>query len=399
MYEFFGLTLKNKKMRNYLSNNKRLIFIIFSQIVLIIALWRTNRFLMEFKSEEQNKMEILGSAYQKLNNAGLNEDISLPQNIFNSNKTIPIIIINQDSIITSFKNLKWDKKKKLDKKDSTQILKLAKEYAKTIEPVHFSLKNGKYQNLYYGRSSLYTKLLYYPMILVGIFLLFVGLIYQYYRTGKISDENKLWNSLAKETAHQIGTPLSSLMGWIEIMKMPGDNQIPVEELEKDVQRLNIISQRFSKIGSQPELKLENLVEINKNAINYLRSRASKLVEINCQANKDKVYANINKQLYEWVLENLVKNAIDAMEGKGKIDISLTENKHQIVIDVSDTGKGIASGMIKDIFRPGFTTKKRGWGLGLSLSKRIIEEYHKGKMFVLKSIPNEGTTFRIILRKN
>ncbi len=385
-------------MRGYLSNNKRLIFIIFSQIVLIIALWRTNRFLMEFKAEEKSKMEILGSAYQKLNYAGLNEDISLPQSIFNSNKTIPIIIINQDSIITSFKNLKWDNKQKLTHNDSIKILKLAKKYAQNIEPVHFALKNGKYQNLYYGRSSLYTKLLYYPMILVGIFLLFVGIIYQYYRTGKVSDENKLWNSLAKETAHQIGTPLSSLMGWIEIMKMDGNQNIPVEELEKDIQRLNIISQRFSKIGSQPELKPENLVEINQNAINYLRSRTSKMVNIKCHSKNEKVYANINKQLYEWVLENLIKNAIDAMEGKGKIDIYINHDKQNISIDITDTGKGISPSKINEIFRPGFTTKKRGWGLGLSLSKRIVEEYHKGKIFVLKSTPEKGTTFRIVLKK-
>ncbi len=384
-------------MRNFFVQNRRIIFIIISQLILLWALWQTNRFLLSFKKEEENKMEILGAAYEQLSQAGLNEDISLSQHIFNSNKTIPIIIINQDSTIVSFKNLKWDKKKKLTAKDTVAILKLAGEFAKFTPPVIFDLKNGNYQELYYGRSSLFTKLFSYPLILVVILLLFAGVIYQYYKVGKKSDENLLWSSLAKETAHQIGTPLSSLLGWIEILRNSNCKEVPVEELEKDVSRLNIISQRFSKIGSQPELRRENIIEVSQQAVDYLKSRTSKLVNIVCHCNKD-VYAYLNKQLYAWVLENLIKNAVDAMEGKGVIEIRVTEEENQVMIDVKDYGKGMTAAQVKQIFLPGYSTKKRGWGLGLSLAKRIIEEYHQGKIFVYKTKPGEGATFRILLNK-
>ncbi len=384
-------------MRNFFIQNKRIIFIIISQLILLLALWRTNRFLLDFKKEEENKMEILGAAYERLSQAGLDEDISLSQHIFNSNNTIPIIILDQDHKIVSFKNLKWDNRKKLTSEDSLQIIGLAKDFAQFTSPVVFDLDNGKYHELYYGRSALFTKLFYYPLILVVILLLFVGVIYQYYRVGKMSDENKLWSSLAKETAHQIGTPLSSLIGWVEILKSSGCKDIPVEELEKDVSRLSIISQRFSKIGSQPELKKENIVEISRKAVDYLMSRTSKLIEITCNCEKE-IYAGINKQLYAWVLENLIKNSIDAMEGKGKIEIEIKQEGQKVIIDVKDYGKGITAAQVKQIFIPGYSTKKRGWGLGLSLAKRIIEEYHKGKIFVYKTKPGEGTTFRIVLNK-
>lgn len=384
-------------MRNFFIQNRRIIFIIISQLILLWALWQTNRFLLSFKKEEENKMEILGAAYERLSQAGLDEDISLSQHIFNSNTTIPIIILDQDGKIVSFKNLKWDDKKHLTSKDSLKIIRLAKDFTQFTSPVVFELDNGKYHELYYGRSSLFTKLFSYPLILVVILLLFAGVIYQYYKVGKKSDENLLWSSLAKETAHQIGTPLSSLIGWVELLKTSGCKDIPVEELEKDVSRLNIISQRFSKIGSQPELRKENIVEVSQHAISYLKSRTSKLVDIICHCNKD-VYAYLNKQLYAWVLENLIKNAIDAMEGKGKIEIEITEENHKVIIDIKDYGRGMTSAQVKQIFIPGYSTKKRGWGLGLSLAKRIIEEYHQGKIFVYKTKPGEGTTFRILLNK-
>jgi len=378
-------------MRQFLSEHKRLIFSIAALIALTLTLLETNRFLQEFKQEESDKMQILALAYQKLLEADPQDSnlLTLSTNILNKNHTIPIIIIDKDSTVVFQRNL--------SKRDSLHIEKKIHEYASYNVPIRLDLQDGNFQYLYYGNSSLLNKLTYYPLVLVGIFMLFVAIAYLYYHTGKVSDENRLWTGLAKETAHQIGTPLSSLMGWVEILKAQNNPDIPVEEIEKDVQRLNMISQRFSKIGSTPALEKFNVAEITRRTINYMRDRTSKLVEIKVHA-PENVEAMLNPQLYSWVIENLIKNAIDAMDGKGKIIINITPAHKQVYIDVSDTGKGISPSKQKKIFIPGYTTKKRGWGLGLSLAKRIIEQYHNGKIFVLKSKPGEGTTFRIVLNK-
>ena len=378
-------------MRSFLSEHKRLIFSIATLIALTLTLLETNRFLQEFKQEESDKMQILALAYQKLLEAAPedNDLLNLSTTILNKNRTIPIIIIDSDSTVFYQRNL--------SKRDSLHIYQKIREYASHNKPVRIDLQDGEYQYLFYGSSSLLNKLTYYPLVLVGIFLLFASIIYLYYRTGKVSDENRLWSGLAKETAHQIGTPLSSLMGWVEILKVQNNPDIPVEEIEKDVQRLNIISQRFSKIGSTPKLEKLNVAEITRRTLNYMRDRTSKLVDIQLHA-PDKPEANLNPQLYSWVIENLIKNAIDAMNGQGRIELKITEDNNRVFVDISDTGKGISPSKQKKIFNPGYTTKKRGWGLGLSLAKRIIEQYHNGKIYVLKSKPGEGTTFRIVLNK-
>jgi len=382
-------------MRGFFIQNKRILFILITQIVLIFALLQTNKFLSEFKKEEETKVEILGAAYKKLIEAGPNEDLQLAQQILQENKSIPLIVTDQNNQLIYYRNIFKREKKSLSHKDSLKIIKKVEIFSKEIPPIYLDMGNGKYQNIYYGPSSLYSQLFYYPLILIIIFLLFFITIYMYYRTGKISDENKLWSGIARETAHQIGTPLSSLIGWLEIMKTQKDMDFPVEEMEKDIQRLNTISQRFSKIGSKPELKEENIVEVSKNIAHYLQMRTSKKLKIKLEAEKD-VTVPINKQLYEWVLENLIKNAVDAMKGKGEIIISLYQNKNDVIIDVKDQGKGVPKNMYKQIFLPGYTTKKRGWGLGLSLAKRIIEQYHNGKIFVWKSKPGKGSTFRIVI---
>jgi len=378
-------------MRQFLSEHKRLIFSIVTLIALTLTLLETNRFLQEFKQEENDKMQILALAYQKMLEADAqNVDLlNLSLSILEKNHTIPIIIIDKDSTLLYQRNL--------SKRDSLHIQEKIKEYASYNTPVKIDMQDGNYQYLYYGSSSLLNKLTYYPLVLVGIFLLFASIIYLYYHTGKISDENRLWSGLAKETAHQIGTPLSSLMGWVEILKVQNNPDIPVEEIEKDIQRLNVISQRFSKIGSIPKLEKTNISEITRRILNYMRDRTSKRVEMHLNA-PEQLEARLNPQLYSWVIENLIKNAVDAMDGTGRIDIVISGNNKQVFIDVSDTGKGIPASKHKKIFNPGYTTKKRGWGLGLSLAKRIIEQYHKGKIFVLKSKPGEGTTFRIVLNK-
>jgi len=377
-------------MKKVLSVHKRLIFSIITLFVLMFTLWETNRFLQEFKQDEQDKMEILAIAYQKLLEADPEESnlLTLSSTILEKNRTIPIIIMNKDSAVVFFRNVIG--------KDTLKLTEKVTEYAKINQPIRLDLQDGDYQYLYYGNSSLLNKLTYYPLVLVGIFLLFVAVVYLYYRTGKISDENLLWSGLAKETAHQIGTPLSSLMGWIEILKVMDNPDIPVEEIEKDVQRLNVISQRFSKIGSIPKLEKLNITELTRRTINYMRDRTSKLVQISLSA-PENIQVKINPQLYSWVIENLIKNAIDAMNGEGEIHISISQKNKKVFVDITDSGKGITSSFQKKIFSPGYTTKKRGWGLGLSLAKRIIEQYHNGKIFLLRSKPSEGSTFRIVFK--
>ncbi len=378
-------------MRDFLSGHKRIIFIIATLLALTLTLWETNRFLQEFKQEERDKTQILALAYQKLLEADPEDSnlLTLSSNILEKNHTIPIIITDKDSTVLYQRNL--------PENDSLKLLQKALEYASYNKPIRLDLQDGDYQYLYYGNSSLLNKLTYYPLVLAAIFILFVAIIYQYYRTGKISDENRLWSGLAKETAHQIGTPLSSLMGWVEILKVQNNPDIPVEEIEKDVQRLNVISQRFSKIGSIPKPETENIGEITRKTVNYMRDRTSKLIDFELNI-PSVIKAEINSQLYGWVIENLIKNAVDAMNGQGKITIKITEDTRNVYVDIADTGRGISSSKFREIFNPGYTTKKRGWGLGLSLAKRIIEQYHKGKIFVLQSKPGTGSVFRIILKK-
>ena len=254
------------------------------------------------------------------------------------------------------------------------------------------------QFIYYRDSDLLNKLKYYPLALVLILLLFSSVIYLFFKSSKVAEQNRLWTGMAKETAHQIGTPLSSLLGWIELLREENIDESIVPEIEKDVNRLNVIAERFSKIGSIPVLKKHNVVSETKKAIAYLQSRSSKQVVFSFKSEKEKISADLNLQLFGWVIENLVKNAIDSMKGKGNIDIDISQNQKHTNIYISDTGKGIPKKLRQQIFSPGFTTKKRGWGLGLSLSKRIIEDYHNGKIVVEKSEMDNGTTFCVSLKK-
>ena len=252
--------------------------------------------------------------------------------------------------------------------------------------------------IYYRDSDLLTKLKYYPVALILILILFASVIYLFFKSNKVAEQNKLWTGMAKETAHQIGTPLSSLLGWIEILRLDNTDENTVVEIEKDVHRLNTIAERFSKIGSIPELKNQNIVEATNNAFNYLKSRSSKQVEFKFQTVNNEIFIDLNLQLYSWVIENLVKNAIDAMKGKGQISLAINEDEKNVSITIKDSGKGISKNLQQKIFSPGYTTKKRGWGLGLSLAKRIIQDYHNGKLSVLKSELKKGTTFLITLKK-
>lgn len=365
-----------------------------SFIIVALILWNTYDFFIKFKTEDRAKMEVLAKAYERLNSADLDADISLEVKIMGNNHNIPMIITNKADSILDWSNLNALKTKKPSYlNDQLAIMKSQNQ------PIIISYKKTNLNRfIYYRDSDLLTKLKYYPIALVFILILFASVIYLFFKTNKVADQNKLWTGMAKETAHQIGTPLSSLLGWVEILRMENTDESTVQEIEKDVNRLNIIAERFSKIGSIPVLKQENIVEATKSSFNYLESRSSKQVHFKFNTFEPLIYCNINIQLFSWVIENLVKNAIDTMEGKGEIELTISENNKQVKITISDTGKGISKKLHHKIFSPGYTTKKRGWGLGLSLAKRIIEDYHNGKISVLKSEIGIGTTFAIILKK-
>jgi hypothetical protein len=372
----------------------RWIVIITSFIIVALILWNTYIFFINFKTEERSKMLVLAKAYESLSIADLNEDISLEYEIIGNNKNIPMIVTDEENNITDWSNL--DTLKTKNPEYLNQQLALMKSQN---EPILVSYKKANINQLiYYGDSDLLTKLKYYPIALILILFLFSSVIYMFFKSNKVADQNKLWTGMAKETAHQIGTPLSSLLGWVEILRLENTDETTVQEIENDVQRLNIIAERFSKIGSVPVLNKSNVVEATQSAFNYLASRSSKQVHFKFEAKNPTIYANINSQLFSWVIENLIKNAIDAMEGKGNINLAINENESNVFVTISDTGKGIPKNLQQKIFSPGFTTKKRGWGLGLSLAKRIVEDYHNGKIVVLKSEIGIGTTFLITLKK-
>ncbi|MCF8227591.1 MAG: HAMP domain-containing histidine kinase, partial [Bacteroidales bacterium] len=252
--------------------------------------------------------------------------------------------------------------------------------------------------IFYKDSALLTQISFFPYLQFGVIGLFLIIAYFLFSSARRAEQNQVWVGMSKETAHQIGTPLSSIMAWLELLKMKGVEDDAISEIEKDVGRLEKITDRFSKIGSPAKLKEQNIVEVIRGAIEYFKSRSSKKVKYKINSKHDAVIVPINLHLFEWVIENLSKNAVDAMGGSGVIIVDITEEAGQVVIDFADTGKGIPKSMHKSIFNPGFTSKKRGWGLGLTLSQRIIKDYHKGKIFVRNSAPGEGTTFRIVLRK-
>ena len=374
---------------------KRIVILISFSIVTLI-LWNTYSFFKRFKNEERLKMEIVATAIKEFaTNQDLNADVSLEDKIIKSNTSIPMILVDENGNIGRDSYLNLDTIKSKDPAYLKAQLEIMKEQNNPIE-INFA-KNRK-QFIYYRNSDLLNKLSYYPLTLILILALFLSLIYMMFTSSKIAEQNKLWTGMAKETAHQIGTPLSSLLGWIAILKMENVNDKYVHEIEKDVHRLNTIANRFSKIGSLPKLKKSDIISATKNAYEYLEFRSSKQISFKFISNEKELFCNLNEELYEWVIENLIKNAIDAMLGKGKLTLSITSENNKVILNISDTGKGMSKSQFRKIFDPGFTTKKRGWGLGLSLSQRIIEDYHTGKIIVKSSEVNKGTTFQIILDK-
>ncbi|OAE92028.1 sensor histidine kinase [Flavobacterium psychrophilum] len=378
------------------SNNKsttRWFLIISSFLITVLILWNTYTFFQIFKNEERLKIELWAEAQKSINDASSDTDLDLPFQIISNNNTIPILLTNEkDSILQSIN---------IDEriiKDSIKAKALLLNFKNANKRVEMEYVKGKFHYLYYTNSPLLNKLKYYPIALLLIIFLFGALVYNYYKTNKISGQNKLWAGMAKETAHQIGTPLSSLIGWVEIMKSDNVDETMVEEIEKDIYRLLNITDRFSKIGSEPVLEQTDLVEETQKSYEYLQSRFSKQVIFTFKAPEHKIPISINPILHSWTIENLVKNAIDAMKGRGSIAIIIEDDWKTTKIKITDSGKGIPKNQFKTIFEPGFTTKKRGWGLGLSLTKRIVEEYHNGRIKVLQSELNKGTTIEISFKR-
>ena len=373
-------------------NSIRWILIAASFAIVVLILWNTYAFFQIFKEEQRLKMQLWANAQKTVINANENTDLDLPLEIFSNNSTIPIILTENDSIKNT---ANIDDETGADQSKTKSFLNRLK---KENEPIKIEYVPGKFQYLYYGDSLLLNKLKYYPLALVLIIVLFGIIAYNFYRSTKLATQNKLWAGMAKETAHQIGTPLSSLIGWLEIMKADNVDETTIIEIEKDVNRLQTITDRFSKIGSAPVLELKDIVQETRNSFDYLIARFSQQIEFRFNAPQHQLLIPVNAALHSWTIENLMKNAIDAMKGRGKLSVEIIDDKNYIKISVTDTGKGISKKLFKQVFEPGFTTKKRGWGLGLSLTKRIVEEYHKGQIKVLASEINVGTTIQIIFKK-
>ena len=371
----------------------RWISISVSFVIVSLILWNTYTFFQNFKEEERVKMNIWAKAFEDVNN---NDDLNavineLSLEVLQSNSTTPMIIVNNKGEY-DLQNVK-----RVEAKDSLKVQKLIKTFKEENTPIEAKFKGEVLQTIYYGNSSLINKLKYYPLALLLILVLFGSVVFFFYKSTKNAIQNKLWAGMAKETAHQIGTPLSSLIGWLEILKTENVSEDTIFEMGKDISRLQTITERFSKIGSVPKLDRKNIVEETRLTFEYLQLRSSKLVRFDFNSQDTEIYTKLNSQLYSWTIENLIKNAIDAMKGKGELKVIITQLEDSVFVAVHDTGKGMPKGQFSKVFEPGFTSKKRGWGLGLSLSKRIIEDYHNGTIKVLSSEIDKGTVLQIKLK--
>lgn len=343
--------------------------------------------------EEKKRIEIWAEANKKLIESAPEADVDMILKILENNNSIPVIWVGQNSNMLMVRNIKEPEK-------NTQ--QFYKQYIEKLKAKnHFFVINLENENqyVYYDDSLLIKQLQYFPYVQFSVIFIFLGVAFFALSNAQKSEQNKVWVGLSKETAHQLGTPISSMLAWEALLrnKYPADSLI--YEMGKDINRLQIIAERFSKIGSKPDLQPVNLNHALKNALKYINSRSSARVKIQIFFDKEKEFtAALNVPLFEWVIENLCKNAIDAMDGSGNIDLFVKNDGYNIIIDLHDTGKGIERKLFRRVFKPGFTTKKRGWGLGLSLAKRIVEQYHHGKIFVKQSVPNAGTTFRIVLKR-
>ena len=373
----------------------KIVLVIVAIVIAVVSLLVSHYLVRDLQREERNKMKTWAEALQALNNADETTDLTLVLNVIQSNNTIPVIVLTSDGTVTDCRNID------VKGRDSAEyVAKYGQQLYKAGDYIKIEYGDSTdYQLVCYDESTMLKRLTQWPYVQLGIVMIFVVVAIFALLSSKKAEQNKVWVGLSKETAHQLGTPISSLMAWVEILKenYPQDDLIP--EMDKDVKRLERLAERFSKIGSLPEPVESSMNEVLEHVVDYMDRRTSKKVEMVCDVPDHDIRVRMNASLFEWVIENLCKNAVDAMEGSGRIVLTLMEEPGRVVIEVADNGKGIRKKDINNVFTPGFTTKKRGWGLGLSLAKRIVEEYHKGRIFVKQSEVGVGTTFRIEMRKN
>ncbi|MCE5346043.1 MAG: ATP-binding protein [Bacteroidales bacterium] len=376
-------------------NRGKLFLLLFAILIGMGSLIYTRNLVEKLKVEERENVELWAEATRLISLSDTSQNVDFLSSIIDNNNTVPVILTDESDSIISARN--FDKERI---SDPVYLKKNLENIKEDNNPIVINLENGHFNLIYYKDSIILTLLIFYPYIQLGIIILFILVSYLAFNSSRKAEQNQVWVGLSKETAHQLGTPTSSLSGWIEILQQKYPEISITRELALDVQRLEKVTERFSRIGSKPALSDENIISIISRTIDYLKSRTSSKVNFVIGYNPEKeVVIPVNPALFEWVIENIYKNAIDSMEGSGEISVCITETEKNALIDITDTGKGIPKSSFKKIFSPGFTTKQRGWGLGLSLAKRIIEEYHNGKIFVRHSELGKGSCIRIVMNKN
>jgi len=379
-------------MNIYFHNIVSKLLFLLALIIVGLTLWYTNTLANQFKIEEKKKVALWAKATKELSDINnLNYDVGFIFEVVNNNTTVPAIQTNEKGDIIAHRNI-------IKYNSDTDLINQLDYMKRNYPPIEIELIDGSKEYIYYKDSRLLQQLKYFPFLMIFIMGLFMLIGYYALSNARIAQQNKVWTGMAKETAHQIGTPLSSLVGWLEHLKQKKVSKSVIQEIQKDINRLTVIASRFSKIGSLPKLEEFNIVNVLDESIKYMKKRTSSNISIKLYAKTKLVQAKINKDLFEWVIENILKNSIDAINERGSVGIYLKEDAKNILIDFIDDGKGIKKTFFNEIFQPGFTSKKRGWGLGLSLVRRIIKDYHKGQVRVLKSIPYKETIIRIKLNK-
>lgn len=378
----------------------KILLVLAAIFIAVASLLISHSLIRDLAQQERSKMEVWAEAMRTLSEADDSADLSLVLKVLDENNTIPVVVLGKDGMVTEFRNVKISARNKSD--SVKYVNKVAQQMKAAGQVIRIPLANNHndYIEVCYDESLMLRRIAIYPYIQLGVVMLFVVVAIFALLTSKRAEQNKVWVGLSKETAHQLGTPISSLMAWLAILKesYPNDKLLP--ELDKDVQRLQLVADRFSKIGSIPEPVPASMNEVLDHVVDYMDRRTSKKIQMIADLPDEDIIIKMNASLFEWVIENLCKNAVDAMGGEcGQIVLHLEQLDNKVVVEISDTGKGIKKKNIKNVFRPGFTTKQRGWGLGLSLAKRIVEDYHHGKIFVKSSELGKGTTFRIELKKD
>lgn len=372
-----------------------LLFFLFAILIGLGSLVYTRYLVGILKVEERKKVELWAEAELLIISADSSQNIGFPSSIIENNSTVPVILTDESDRIIAVKNFDESRIR-----DSAYILSQFEKIKKRTSPILIDLGNNHKNLIYYKDSIILTQLIYYPYVQLGIIMLFILVAYLAFSSSKKAEDNQVWVSMSKETAHQLGTPTSSLGGWVEILNHKYPELKITREIALDVERLEKITERFSKIGAKPTLNNENITAIIFRTIDYLKTRTSSKIRFSYDFNESRtVMVPVNAALFEWVIENILKNAIDAMEGNGEINFRISETEKNVLIDISDTGKGIPKRAFKKIFNPGYTTKQRGWGMGLSLAKRIIEEYHNGHIYVRNSEIGKGSCIRIVMNKD